>query len=167
MQGALAKRKKREQTQKEKESRNTILRRKLISMLMQGHSYNEISQALGLSLNFVETQIQDYVKNQRQLTKSELANKVAIESASLDYLESKLWSLFETTNDVGYAGAILRAKERRAKLLGLDRVLELVRAENPEEIKTYVVVSPKDWTHHIPEHLLPEYEQFKPDSEKT
>lgn len=99
-------------------------REQVAALALVGATQRQIAERLGVSVGTINrdlTVVKDDWRNQAQ---SHIMELVGREAASLDRLERDLWRDFVSTDDIGervkVAGAILRAKDRRAKLFGLD-----------------------------------------------
>ena len=91
-------------------------RRKALALRLQRWSYPRIASALGIS---VSTAFDDVDREIKAIPKEEADRLREAEMHSLDEMESRLWRRFEA-GDTSAADKILRVKERRARMLGLD-----------------------------------------------
>lgn len=106
-------------------------RKKALQLRLTGASYPRISESLGISL---ATAFRDVDTAIKEIPKEEADELRRIETESLTELETRLWQRFVghklpdgsfIPGDTEAANKILRVKERRARMLGLDAPTKL------------------------------------------
>lgn len=99
-------------------------REQVASLALVGASQRQIADRLGVSPATINNDLKRIRDLWREEAKRHVGELVGREAASLDRLERDLWVDFVSTSDVDLrvklAGVILRTKDRRAKLFGLD-----------------------------------------------
>lgn len=102
-------------------TRSADLRRRALDLRVAGATYEQIGLALALSTTAAYGHVQKALDESRTQTK-ESADKVrATELRRLDGIVMALWP---KRSDPRFADSILRAMERRSRLLGLDAPLK-------------------------------------------
>jgi hypothetical protein len=91
-------------------------RKKALAMRLQRWGYTKIAEVLGIS---VSTAFEDVLTALKEIPKDEADRLREAEKESLDGLEARLWRAVDA-GDTSAADKILRVKERRARMLGLD-----------------------------------------------
>jgi hypothetical protein len=114
-----------------------------VELRIKRYSYQQIANALGIG----KTEAYQLVQTALQETQKMCAEKTdelrALELQSLDELERGLWTRFEKADDLAAASLILKAKESRAKLTGLNKIEPVVNEY--VGTKVYVTVNLDRW----------------------
>lgn len=97
----------------------TEKRKRAIALRKAHYSYQEIADELGLSKTRVRQYVAEAMDENRKETAEEAAEIREMELLRLDEL-LKAWFPMAKAGDDKAAGIVLKAQERRAKLLGLD-----------------------------------------------
>jgi len=131
---------------------------KIALLRKQRYSYQEIAEMMNMTDKAARGVLQEYIKYQRLHFQEDAKEVFELELKSLDLLESEEWKRYQD-GDSNSAKNILRIKERRSKMLGLDAP-ETIN-HNVEVTKLYTVskngdfVSPDDWPDTPPKPSLP------------
>lgn len=97
---------------------NAIQRRNMaLELRIRGHSQRQIAQAVGVSQPQVSRMIAKALHEQQAEHVDDLR---AIEGERMERLHAAMWKPATEQGNVGAANVIVRASERRSKLLGLD-----------------------------------------------
>ncbi len=98
-------------------ARTTEMRRKALDLRIAGLPYDRIAQALGCS----KAQAHRYVTAALEETRNRVAEQVEqVREMELQRIDAIVVSLWQKRGDPRVADTLLRAGERRSKLLGLD-----------------------------------------------
>ena len=98
-------------------ARSADLRRKALDLRVAGAAYTQIAEALGISRTAAYGHVAAALASTAKLTAEDAEKVRAVE---LQRLDSMLMSLWGHRSDPRTADTILRAMDRRARLLGLD-----------------------------------------------
>lgn len=96
-----------------------IRREKTLELRAEGRSIRSIAGKLGVSKSQVQRDIEKELKAAAEGRKKIAGLIIDLELAKLDALEEKAWEHI-TDGELSAIDRVLRAMERRAKLLGLD-----------------------------------------------
>jgi hypothetical protein len=91
-------------------------RQKALALRLQRWSYPKIARVLKVSIGTAFGDVDAAIKD---IPREEADRLREVEMHSLDEVESRLWRRFEA-GDTSAADKILKVKERRARMLGLD-----------------------------------------------
>lgn len=100
-----------------------IRREKTLELRASGRSIRAIADELGVSKSQVQRDIEKELKAAAEGRKKIAGLIIDLELAKLDALEEKAWEHI-TDGELSAIDRVLRAMERRAKLLGLDKTGE-------------------------------------------
>lgn len=98
-------------------------REKTLELRASGQSIRAIADKLGVSKSQVQRDIEKELKAAAERRKKIAGLIIDLELAKLDALEEKAWEHI-TDGELSAIDRVLRAMERRAKLLGLDKTGE-------------------------------------------
>lgn len=124
------------------------LRAKAFEMRKQGATYRQIAKALGIQVASAYEHVQAELLALRELMLKDAQDVLQLELERLDAILLTAFQQFRGGN-VGAGFVLLKAMERRARLLGLDKPVK-VAPTTPEGEQAYLHVDLKDLT---PEQL--------------
>jgi hypothetical protein len=101
-------------------------------MRQQGYNYENIADALNLTIAQVSTAVRRGLKRYREEAKESARNIVELEVSRLDYLLAEALRHVRS-GDLDGITVALKVQERRAKLLGLDGAFK-VEPKKPEPV---------------------------------
>lgn len=110
-------------------------RTRIVQLRVQGYSFSEIGEMIGISKVRAYQIIQEYIQQYRKEHAESIEDMVELDCQRIDSLMRALWGRFND-GETNAAALILKCIERRAKMLGIDAV------EDPREdviVKAYKV----------------------------
>lgn len=126
------------------EQRNII-----IDLRIKGHSYPVIAKESKISTSRAYQIVQEYIKEHREKHADKIDHMIEIDTQRIDKLMSQLWKKWEEEGEIAAAGMILKAMERRAKMLGLD---SQEKSSVEIQMKWYEKFDPNaDWPEQVKE----------------
>lgn len=133
-------------------------RRAVAQMSLAYVPQNQIAAELGVSPATVSADLKELREAWLEEAKESLGHRVSQELASLDQLEAHLWQQFtaratppDTKTRTGLA--ILKVKERRARMLGLDEPDRLEISMSDEQLEAEILVLREELGHDEPRAL--------------
>jgi DNA-directed RNA polymerase specialized sigma subunit len=99
---------------------NLAKRDLIVDLRLKGHSYPAIAKEVELSTGRVYQIVQEYVQEYREKHAEKIEHMIELEGQRIDRLMAVLWTRFEQ-GETPAASLILKALERRAKMLGMDK----------------------------------------------
>ena len=119
-------------------------REKTLELRASGQSIRAIADKLGVSKSQVHRDIEKELKAAAERRKKIAGLIIDLELAKLDALEEKAWEHI-TDGELSAIDRVLRAMERRAKLLGLDKTGEAGDNGSLEDLVTVINQMREDW----------------------
>ena len=115
-----------------------------VELRLKRCSYQEIAKQLGISPGYACKLVQEALAESREQCLEKANELRELELQSLDELEKPLWEKYEKKDEemLATAHSILKVKERRAKMAGLDK---LDAFGEQTGIKIYIGISADDW----------------------
>lgn len=101
-----------------------IRRDKAFNLRLEGQSYREIAQELGMSVGQAWADVNNALEETAALDQDKVKTLREMELARLDALHAGYWTKAKN-GDALAASIILKVADRRARLLGLDKPAEL------------------------------------------
>ena len=114
-----------------------------VELRIKRYSYQQIANALGIGKTEAYQLVQTALQETHQMCSEKTDELRALELQSLDELERGLWTRFAQDDDLAAASLILKAKESRAKLTGLNKIEPVVNEY--VGTKVYVTVNLDRW----------------------
>ena len=114
-----------------------------VELRIKRYSYQQIANVLNIGKTEAYQLVQTALQETQEMCSEKTDELRALELQSLDELERGLWTRFEKDDDLAAASLILKAKEARAKLTGLNKIEPVVNEY--VGTKVYVTVNLDRW----------------------